>query len=75
MARQSRPDPEEFAPPGFTRIDLEGGLVVPTRSGDVSVDLALRNVGNVRYTRPLNRFKSFAGERARHVVVRVGVPF
>jgi iron complex outermembrane receptor protein len=75
MAQQHNPDPQEFAPAGFTRIDLEGGIVVPTRSGDVSLDLALRNVGNVRYTRPLNRFKTFAAERARHLVVRVGIPF
>jgi iron complex outermembrane receptor protein len=75
MARQSRPDPAEHAPAGFTRLDLEGALTVPTRRGDLTVDLQLRNLTDATYVRPLNRFKGFASEMGRNLLVRVGVPF
>jgi iron complex outermembrane receptor protein len=75
MARQSRPDPEEFAPDGFTRLDLEATLAVPSRRGDVTLDVQLRNLTDASYARPLNRFKAFAREMGRNVVFRVGVPF
>ncbi len=74
MTRQRRPDPHEFAPGGFTRFDLEASLAIPGPRGPVGVDVALRNAGNAHYARPLDRFKSFAADRARHLAIRVGMP-
>lgn len=75
MGRQRRPDPQEFVPDGFTRLDLEASVAIPGPRGLIGVDLGLRNIGNAHYARPLDRFKSFAADRARHLAIRVGMPF
>lgn len=73
--RQSRPNPDEVAPPGWARVDLEAGLAWPSARGDLTLDLQVRNVGDALYARHLNRFKGFARETGRHVMLRVGMPF
>ncbi len=74
MMRQTRPDVAEVAPAGFHMFDLQGGLELPGARGPVHLDVLLRNAGDVTYSRPLNRFKGFAREMGRHLVLRVTVP-
>lgn len=74
-ARQSRVDPAEVAPPGWTRVDVESGFAWDAGPRRLTLDLAVRNAGNAHFARHLNRFKGFAYEMGRHMAVRVGVDF
>lgn len=74
VARQDRPDVAEVAPAAFHVLDLQGGLELPGARGPVHLDVLLRNAGDASYSRPLNRFKGFAREMGRHLVLRVTVP-
>jgi len=74
-ARQRHLDPKDFAPPGYTLLHFEAGFVVPVAGEDVTVDLSLRNALDARYTRFMNRYKSYALEMGRNLLLKVGMPF
>ncbi len=73
-ARQTRLDPRDVAPPGYTVAALGGGFTRLTPRGPLTVDVTLRNALDVRYRSFLSRYKEFADAPGRGVVVRVGAP-
>jgi iron complex outermembrane receptor protein len=70
-ARQTRIDPEDFAPEGYTIANLGGGFTVPLGRNRMSFDLQLRNVFDKAYAGFLSRYKTYALDPGRNFVVRV----
>jgi outer membrane receptor protein involved in Fe transport len=71
-ARQTRLDPRDVAPPGYTLVSLGAGITRPTRRGALTVDLTLRNALDAEYRSFMSRYKEFADGPGRALVVRVG---
>ncbi|MGZ8470100.1 MAG: TonB-dependent receptor, partial [Gemmatirosa sp.] len=71
-ARQSRIDPRDVAPPGYTITTLGTGFTHLLPRGPLTVDLTLRNLFDVRYRSFMSRYKGYADAPGRGVVVRVG---
>ncbi|HEX2250532.1 MAG TPA: TonB-dependent receptor [Gemmatimonadales bacterium] len=74
-ARQRRLDPEDFAPEGYTLVNVGGGFTFPVGSRRVSVDLQLRNAFDKAYANFLSRYKTYALDPGRNLIVRVGTGF
>jgi outer membrane receptor protein involved in Fe transport len=70
-ARQTRLDPMDIGTPAYSLLHLVGGLTVPTRRAPITVDLAIRNLGNVRYRQFMSRYKEFADGMGRTVTLRI----
>ena len=73
-ARQTRIDPRDVAPPGYTITSLGAGFTRLVPRGPVTVDLSVRNAFNVRYRSFMSRYKQFADGPGRAVVLRVSTP-
>ena len=70
-ARQTRLDPRDVAPPGYTVASLAAGFTRFVPRGALTVDLSLRNVFDVRYRSFMSRYKEFALSPGRALVLRV----
>jgi iron complex outermembrane receptor protein len=70
-ARQTRGDPEDFAPEGYTLANVGAGFGVPLGERRVSLDLQLRNVFDKAYASFLSRYKNYALDAGRNLLVRV----
>jgi iron complex outermembrane receptor protein len=74
-AKQSRVDPEDFAPEGYTLAHLGGGFALPLGSRTVSFDLQVRNVFDKEYAGFLSRYKTYALDPGRNFIARVTTEF
>jgi len=72
-ARQTRLDPIDVAPPGFTLWHVSSGVALGTARGPLHVDVVVRNLGNARYRPFLSRYKEFADAPGRSVQLRFSV--
>jgi iron complex outermembrane receptor protein len=70
-ARQTRLDPEDFAPAGYTLIHLGAGFTVPAGRTAFALDLQLRNLFDTEYASFLSRYKTYALDPGRNFVVQV----
>jgi iron complex outermembrane receptor protein len=72
--RQTRIDPRDLAPPGYTifGLGIGAGYLVP--HGVLTVDLSLRNALNTSYRSFMSRYKAFALAPGRMLVLRVTTP-
>ena len=70
-ATQTRVDPEDFAPEGYTLVHLGGGFALPLGERSMAVDLQLRNVFDKEYANFLSRYKTYALDPGRNFIVRV----
>jgi iron complex outermembrane recepter protein len=73
--RQTRLDPEDFAPAGYTLAHLGAGTTVPVGRATFAVDLQLRNVFDTEYASFLSRYKTYALDPGRNFVVQVSTLF
>lgn len=73
--RQSTPDPEEFAPPGYTLAHAGGGFSIPVGGRLVGFDVQVRNLFDARYTSFLSRYKTWALDAGRNVILRLNTAF
>jgi len=71
--RQTRLNPLDIPTGGYTLLNLSAGLVRPLLGRLGRVDLAVRNVANVGYRSFLSRYKEFALDPGRNIVLRVAV--
>src|SRR5207247_4739118 len=69
--RQTRLDPLDIPTGGYTLLNLSAGFVRPLLGRICHVDLAVRNATNVSYRSFLSRYKEFAHDPARNVVLRL----
>jgi iron complex outermembrane recepter protein len=74
-ARQTRVDPEDFAPPGYTLVHLAAGVVLPAGRTGVALDFQLRNALDKSYAGFLSRYKTYALDMGRNFIVQVSTTF
>jgi iron complex outermembrane receptor protein len=70
-ARQTRVDPNDFAPSGYTLVNVGGGLGLALGRRTIGIDLQLRNVFDKAYTSFLSRYKTYALDPGRNLIARV----
>jgi len=71
--RQTRLNPLDVATAAYTVLNLSGGFVRPMLGRVGRVDLTIRNATNVSYRSFLSRYKEFALDPSRNVVVRISL--
>ncbi|HEU4699353.1 MAG TPA: TonB-dependent receptor [Gemmatimonadales bacterium] len=82
-ARQPRLDPSEaayyaltgYASRAYTLATLGAGFALPVGDRAVQVDLTLRNAFDARYASFLSRYKTYALDPGRNLIVRVSTAF
>jgi iron complex outermembrane recepter protein len=74
-ARQTRLDPEDFAPAGYTLVHLGAGMTVPAGRATFALDLQLRNVFDESYAGFLSRYKTYALDPGRNLIVQLSTVF
>ena len=74
-ARQTRVDPEDFAPDGYTLAHVAGGVVLPLGRRSIAVDVQVKNVFDKAYASFLSRYKTYALDPGRNFIVRVTTGF
>lgn len=73
--RQTRIDPRDVAPPGYSLWQLGAGGTLLVGARVLVLDLAVRNVFDTRYRSFMSRYKEFADGPGRAVVLRVTTDF
>ena len=71
--RQTRLNPLDIPTSGYALLKLSAGVVRPLLGRVCHVDLAVRNATNVSYRGFLSRYKEFALDPGRNVVVSVSL--
>jgi iron complex outermembrane recepter protein len=74
-SKQTRADPEDFAPEGYTLANVGAGASFPVGSRTIGLDLQLRNAFDKRYASFLSRYKTYAFDPGRNFIVRVTTDF
>ncbi|MBA2291328.1 MAG: TonB-dependent receptor [Gemmatimonadales bacterium] len=72
-ARQRRLDPDDFAPAGYTLVNVSTGGAFDVAGRRVLLDLQARNILDTSYRSFLSRYKRYADDAGRNVIVRVTV--
>ena len=70
-AEQTRLDPEDFAPPGYTLLHAGLGAELVLGGQSLHLDLYARNLFDAEYTSFLSRYKLYAPDPGQNIVVRV----
>ncbi|MEO5589114.1 MAG: TonB-dependent receptor [Gemmatimonadaceae bacterium] len=70
-ARQSRPGPDDFVTGGYSLVNIDAGFQHSLFGKPARFDVALRNAANREYRSFLSRYKEFASEPGRSLIVRV----
>ena len=73
VTRQTRLNPLDIPTAGYTLLNLSAGLVRPMLGRIGRVDLAVKNIADVSYRSFLSRYKEFALDPGRNVVLRVSI--
>ena len=72
-SRQTRLNPLDVPTGGYTLLNLSAGFVRPMLGRIGRVDIAVRNATDVSYRGFLSRYKEFALDPGRNVVLRVSL--
>ncbi len=70
-ARQNRPNPLDVPTAGYALVHLGGGADVRLFGRAMRLDISLRNALNQRYRSFLSRYKEFAFDPGRNLIVRL----
>jgi len=73
VTRQTRLNPLDVPTAGYAVINVEAGLDRPLWGRGMRIDFAVRNVGNTAYRGFLSRYKEFALDPGRNVVLRLSL--
>ncbi len=71
--RQTRRDPDDIAPPGYTVANVAAGAGFAVGARMIQLDVQVRNLFDTAYRAFLSRYKRYADDPGRSVVVRVTV--
>ena len=74
-ARQTRLDPSDTGPAGYTIASLGAGVTRPTRSGAFTLDVSVRNLFDTSYRSFMSRYKEYAFGPGRSLMVRMSTAF
>lgn len=72
--KQTRTDPRDFAPPGYSVASLGAGVGRMMPRGVLTVDLSVKNLFDTRYRSFMSRYKEYALAPGRVVSLRVAAP-
>ena len=72
--KQTRTDPRDFAPPGYTVASLGAGAGRVFPRGLMTVDLSVKNVFDAHYRSFMSRYKEYALAPGRVVTLRITTP-
>ncbi len=78
VAEQSRvPAESDFAPPppAYNLLQLEAGTETPVGAGTIRILFEIKNLANTTYRDYLNRFRYFADEPGRNLILRIKYSF
>jgi outer membrane receptor protein involved in Fe transport len=67
VAKQTRPNPDDFVTGSYTLLNFDLGI---ERKG-MRLELGVRNAADVRYRSFLSRYKEFALEPGRNIIIRI----
>ena len=78
-ARQTRLDPAEaqffsesgYQPDGYTLLNFGAGFTLPAGRDGLRIDLTLRNALDTKYTNFLSRYKTYALDPGRNLIMRL----
>jgi len=70
-ARQNRPNPLDIPTAGYTLVHISVGREITLFGRAMRLDLAMRNVFNTSYRSFLSRYKEFALDPGRNLIVRL----
>ena len=73
VTRQTRLDSLDIPTTGYALLNVEAGLERPLWGREVRIDVAVRNLANTAYRSFLSRYKEFALDPGRNVVLRVSL--
>ena len=73
VTRQTRLNPLDVPTAGYALLNVEAGIDRPLFGRAGRIDLSVRNATNVAYKSFLSRYKEFALDPGRSVIVRVSV--
>ncbi|PYP18686.1 MAG: hypothetical protein DMD52_01340 [Gemmatimonadetes bacterium] len=73
VTRQTRLNPLDVPTAGYAVLNVEAGLDRPLWGRGMRIDFAVRNVGNTAYRGFLSRYKEFALDPGRNVVLRLSL--
>jgi iron complex outermembrane receptor protein len=69
--RQKRPNPLDVVTAGYTLVNLDLGFQHQVFGRSTRIDLGVRNAANRKYRSFLSRYKEFALEPGRNIMLRV----
>ena len=75
VTQQSRTDPDDYAPPGYTIAGLGFGTGFQSGAQVIQLDFQIRNLFDTAYRSYLSRYKTYADNPGRNVVVTLGTTF
>ena len=73
FTRQTRLNPLDVPTDGYALLNLSAGYVGPCLGRTCHVDIAVRNATNVSYRSFLSRYKAFALDPGRNLVIRASL--
>jgi outer membrane receptor protein involved in Fe transport len=71
VARQTRPNATDFVTDAYTLVDFDVGMEREFLGHPTRLEIGVRNAGDIRYKSFLSRYKEFALEPGRNIIVRV----
>jgi len=74
-AQQTRTDSEDFAPAGYTLMNVGAGFGTTAGRTELALDLQVRNLFDKEYASFLSRYKTYAFDPGRSFVVQVSTAF
>jgi iron complex outermembrane receptor protein len=74
-AKQSRIDPEDFAPAGYTLASFATGFRLGAGPNPLEVEVAVRNLLDAEYSSFMSRYKLYAPDPGRNVTFRLTYTF
>ena len=70
-ARQTRPNPLDIQTAGYTLVHVSAGRAITLFGRPMRLDVAVRNLFNASYRSFLSRYKEFALDPGRNLIVRL----
>lgn len=74
-AKQSRIDPEDYAPAGYTLASMATGFRLGAGANPLEVEVAVRNLLDAEYSSFMSRYKLYAPDPGRNVTFRLTYTF
>jgi iron complex outermembrane recepter protein len=71
VAKQTRPNPDDYVTGAYTLVNFDVGMERNFLGRAARVEVGVRNAGDVRYRSFLSRYKEFALEPGRNIIIRI----